>query len=406
MAAHNDTQPYDPTQRTATGNPLEILTLDDLRARHSSKWTRYPSDVLPLWVAEMDAVIAPEVVSAVTESLQAGDVGYPGREQFYQAAFASFALDTWGWRIPRTAMTLVPDVMHGIIEVLRAANTRHVVINTPVYPPFQGYPESMGITVTASPLTPHGRIDLDALDRDFTHADTYLLCNPHNPTGVAHTREELTKILELAHKHNITVIADEIHGPLTSPRADAQHGGPAFTPILSIDSPARVITVTSAAKGWHLAGFKAGLAIHNPPAADIIARIPGHVPDSVGKISIIAHSAALRDARDWLETIRHHIDDARTHFEALLAEHIPAARIYPADATYLAWVDMRDVRTASGTPLGDDPAQFILEHALVAVNPGHTFGEGGQGHARFNLATRRDILTEAVQRIATALAEH
>lgn len=404
MATHHDTSDYGSALTPATADPMELLTLDELRERHSMKWTRYPADVLPLWVAEMDAVVAQPVIDAVMTVLTTGDTGYPGRDRLLQDAFVGFAWDRWGWQVPVSSVSVVPDVMHGIVEVLRASKAQRVAITSPVYPPFRAYPEQEGMDVVDVPLTDAGRLDIPALAAAFEHVDVMLLCNPHNPSGVAHTVEELTALLDAAHAHGVLIIADEIHGPLTSVRADTAAGGSVFTPVLTVPTEAAVVTVTSAAKGWHLAGFKAGVAVHNDAAAPLMANLASHVADGVGFVSMVAHAAAFREGRDWLSAAQRHIDEARDVFGEALADLIPDAHLAPADATYLAWVDFRDVRTASGATLGQDPSEFFLKHARVAMNPGPSFGPGGAGFARVNLATRKDILVAAVTQMSEALA--
>ncbi|MFI9417289.1 MalY/PatB family protein [Streptomyces werraensis] len=387
-----------PHDASGEPNPLTALSLDRLRRRTSMKWRTYPEDVLPVWVAEMDVPLAEPVVRAVTDAMESGDTGYPAGTA-YAEALAAFAAKRWGWSglaVERTA--IVPDVMLGVVEMLRLVTGPGdpVVVNPPVYPPFYDFVRHVDRRVVEAPLGGDGRLDLDVLERAFRGAAggagraAYLLCSPHNPTGTVHTAEELTAVAALAERHGVRVVADEIHAPLVS-------GGARFVPYLSVPGGERGLSLMSASKAWNLAGLKAALAVAGPGAGDDLARMPevvGHGPSHVG---ILAHTAALRDATGWLDALLDGLDANRRLLTELLAEQLPAVRYRPGDATYLAWLDCR------GLGLGDDPAQVFLGRGRVALTSGPPFGTGGAGHARLNLATSPEVLTEAVRRMAAAV---
>ncbi|MFI5683254.1 MalY/PatB family protein [Streptomyces sp. NPDC051636] len=379
-------------------NPLRVLTLERLRRRTSMKWRTYPEDVLPLWVAEMDVPLAPAVVRAVTDALELGDTGYPAGTA-YAEALAAFAAERWGWdglAVERTA--IVPDVMLGVVEMLELVTGPGdpVIVNPPVYPPFFQFVTRMDRRVVEAPLGADLRIDLGVLEEAFRGAvagrrrAAYLLCSPHNPTGTVHTAGELAAVAALAERYGVRVVADEIHAPLVA-------AGVPFVPYLSVPGGERGLSLMSASKGWNLPGLKAALAVAGPGAAADLARLPeevGHGPSHVG---VIAHTAALRDGTGWLDALLAGLDDNRRLLARLLAEHLPAIRHRPAEATYLAWLDCR----ALG--LGDDPAEVFLERGRVALSSGIPFGTGGAGHVRLNLATSPEVVTEGVRRMAAAL---
>lgn len=370
-------------------NPFAALTLADLRERHSAKWRHYPSDVLPLWVAEMDVELAPPIAAALSALVASGDAGYPG-DVPYRAAFASFATDSWGWD-PSVARTReVASVISGytdaLLEAVGAGGT--VVVASPVYPPFYSYLAQAGITVVEAPLTTQLRLDLDALETAFAGASGFLLCNPHNPGGTVHTRAELEAVAVLAERHGVQVVSDEIHAPLV-------YAGETFTPYLAVDP--RGIAIHAASKGWSLAAIPAAVMTFGPDAAAALARYDAgkhHGPTYWGTV---AQTAAYMEGREWLADAVAGLDANRHLLGNLLAEHVPGARYHLPAATYLTWVDCRDLG------LGDNPAAAFLERGRVAFNPGHTFGTGGEGHVRINIATSPEILTEAVARMARAL---
>jgi cystathionine beta-lyase len=391
---HTDTD----TGARATDNPLRLLSLDRLRRRTSVKWRTYPADVLPLWVAEMDVPLAEPVARALTDAVALGDTGYPAGTG-YAEALAEFARKRWDWdglAVERTA--LVPDVMLGVVEMLKLLSGPDdpVVVNCPVYPPFYQFVRSLGRPVVEAPLGPDGRIDPQALQDAFGRAagggrrPVYLLCSPHNPTGTLHTAEELAGVARLARAHGVRVVADEIHAPIVA-------RGASFVPYLSVPGAQDGLSLMSASKAWNLAGLKAAVAVAGPEAADDLARLPEEVSHGPSHLGIIAHTAALRDGGDWLDALLAGLDENRRLLAGLLAEHLPAMRYEPAEATYLAWLDCR----ALG--LGDDPAAVFLDRGRVALNSGIPFGTGGAGFVRLNLATSPAILTEAVRRMASAL---
>ncbi|MER6612072.1 MalY/PatB family protein [Streptomyces xantholiticus] len=383
---------------SGAGNPLQQLSLEQLRRRTSMKWRTYPDDVLPLWVAEMDVPLAEPVARAITDAVTLGDTGYPAGTG-YAEALAEFASKRWDWdglAVEHTA--IVPDVMLGIVEMLKLVSGPNdpVIVNSPVYPPFYQFVGNMGRPIIEAPLGADGRIDFGTLEDAFGRAvaggdrPAYLLCSPHNPTGTLHTADELAYVAALARTYGVRVVADEIHAPIVAASAT-------FVPYLSVPGAQSGLSLMSASKAWNLAGLKAALAIAGPDAADDLAHIPeevGHGPSHVG---IIAHTAALRSGGDWLDALLAGLDGNRRLLAGLLAEHLPAMRYEPAPATYLAWLDCRSL------DLCGDPATVFLERGRVALTSGAGFGTGGAGFVRMNLATSAEVITEAVRRMAAAL---
>lgn len=375
-------------------NPLEELTLDELRERTSVKWRAYPPDVLPLFVAEMDVSVAPPVRRAVEAALERGDTGYPiGTD--YAEAFRDFAKERWGWTFDVGATALVADVMTGIARTLELLTDPGdaVVVNSPVYTPFYQFTEMIGRRVVESPLGPDLRIDLEHLEETFARVTAggsqraaYLLCSPHNPTGTVHTEAELTAVIELAMRHQVRIVVDEIHAPLVYP--GAQH-----VPFLSMPGAERAFCLVSASKAWNLAGIKSALAVAGEDAVADLRRLPEVVSHGASHLGVVAHAAALREGGLWLDNLVAGLAENRLRLGNLLEKHLPQVRYTVPDGTYLAWLDCRDLG------LGNDPADAFLESARVALVPGPAFGTGGDGHARLNFATSAEILEEAVRRM-------
>lgn len=377
--------------------PFEQLTLSQLRARTSEKWRAYSPEVLPLWVAEMDTLLAPEVVAAVTDALVTGDTGYASGTT-YQTAFALFAAARWGWQPDPEAIVTVADVMTGVRQSLLAATEPGdpVIVPSPVYPPFFYVAKALGRQVRAVPLTASHRLDLPAMADEMRRLPggrraAVLLCNPHNPTGTVHTRAELSELAGLAEAHGVTVVSDEIHAPLVPE-------GTAFVPYLAVPGSATALTITSASKSFNLAGLKAALVVPGERAGGLLAQFGAEVKYGASHLGVLSHTAALSRGDEWLDAVRRNIADNRAYFARALARAIPAARCAPGPATYLVWVDGTDLG------LGDDPAHEFLVQGQVAVSSGPTFGVGGSGHFRVNVATSREILDEAISRMAAVVA--
>ena len=379
-------------------NPLGELTLEQLRQRTSLKWRTYPPEVLPLWVAEMDVSLAAPVVRAMAEAVHRGDTGYPVGAD-YAEAMAGFAKQRWDWVLDPERSAIVADVMNGVVEVLKLATGPDdaVVVNSPVYTPFYQFVGHLGRRVVESPLDRNHRLDPVHLEETFARVTehgrraAYLLCNPHNPTGTVHTREELTAVVGLATRYGVRVVVDEIHAPLVY--ADSVH-----LPFLSLPGSENAFSLLSASKAWNLAGAKAALIVAGAEAAEDLARLPPEVAHGPSHLGVIGHAAALRDGQDWLAGLLAGLDDNRRLLARLLAEQLPEVGYRQPEGTYLAWLDCRALE------LEQDPAAVFLERGRVALVSGPLFGTGGEGRVRLNLATSPQILEEAVARMSSAVS--
>ncbi|MEW2117515.1 MalY/PatB family protein [Streptomyces sp. NPDC005474] len=396
-------------------DPLVQLSLEQLRRRTSLKWCAHPADVLPLWVAEMDVPLAPPVAEALRTAIDLGDTGYPYGSA-YAEALAGFAAERWGWdglRVEDTA--IVPDVMLGVVEVLRLVTGPGdaVVVCSPVYPPFYAFVAHDAREVVEARLGPDLRVDLAALEDAFVRARrdgrraAFLMSNPHNPTGVVHTRHELEAVAALAREHGVRVVSDEIHAPLVLP-------GAVFTPFLSVPGAENAFALVSASKAWNLAGLKAALAVAGSEAAAELRMLPEEVGHGPSHLGVIAHTAAFRAGGGWLDELLLGLDANRRLLGQLLDEHLPDVRYQRPEGTYLAWLDctwlgLHDERQGTEGPgvVSDlaGPAQMFLDEARVALSSGHVFGSGGEGHVRLNFGTSPAVLREAVLRMGRAVRD-
>ncbi len=378
---------------------LGSCSLETLRQRTSMKWRTYPPDVLPAFVAEMDFDLAAPIVEAAGAALAIGDCGY-GHKGRLGEAFAAFAGKRLRWPADPARVYAIPDVMTGVAEVVQAVTPpgSGVVINPPVYPPFFYRLRFAERRVVEAPLRrgDGGRydLDLDALEAALAAEDVraYLLCSPHNPAGRVWSRDQLAAVADLCQRHAVVLLVDEIHAPLAL--AGAEH-----VPFLSLDHEMteHAVAFTSASKAWNIPGLKCGVAIAGSP--DLAAVLDERWEALLaGQIGVLASIAAFEQSLPWLDALLAQLDENRTLLARLLAEHLPAVAYVPPEASFLAWLDGR----ALG--LGDDPAAAFIKRGRVALSPGPGFGPQGRGFARLNIGTSPALITEAVRRMAAAIA--
>lgn len=380
---------------------FDRISLDDLRGRHSEKWSTYPAEVLPVWVAEMDYPVAEPIERVLRQALEKSDVGYPrdALDEGVPEAFARRMSERFSWSPDPSRVELLADVMQGMYLAVDALTEKEtaVVIQTPIYPPFLLAAAENHREIVENRLvhTATGyQIDFDALERDIPpHARMFFLCNPHNPIGRAFTHDELARIGEIACREDLIVVSDEIH-------ADLVYDGGRHIPFATLapEVAERTLTVTSATKAFNIPGLR--LAVAHFGSEDMqraFNRLPARARGGIGLLGIYATLAAWQEGEPWLDHVRAYLADRRTQLGHLLADKIPEILYRPPEATYLAWLD------CSRLELRSDPATVFREQGQVALSPGPNFGNGYEAFARLNFATSAALLSEAVDRMARAI---
>lgn len=383
-----------------SGLPWAQLTPEHLRAERSSiKWRRFAPDVLPMFVAEMDFAVAPEVRGALRRAIEASDIGYIDGPGELSPAFASFAKQRWGWEVPPAHIHLATDVATAVVEGLRVfrPNGGRLVLPTPTYPGFFEMLQEIPFEVIEVPLllgSGPATLDLARIEDEFARgANSFVLCNPHNPHGVPFHREELSALADLAARYDVFVMSDEIHAPLT-------HRGATFHPFAPIAAAAGALaaTGTSASKGWNIAGAKCAMLIAaDERANEVLQHLPPEVITRTSILGLHASIAAFTEGVDWLDRAITQIEANQSLFTALVEQRLPDIGYLPGSAGYIAWLDLRQAG------LGDRPAKRILDDAKVALNDGRFFGAGGNGFARLNLAAAPETIVRGVDRIASLI---
>lgn len=379
------------------------LPLDRRAAADCRKWNRYPADVLPLWVADMDFAVPRPVLEALRARVDHAAFGYAAATPALIEAIVAMLERRHGWRVAPEAIVMLPGVEPGFNMALRGLLEPGdgVVIQTPVYAPLRAAPGHWGLRRVEVPLAATADdigADLPALTAALGALDTraLLLCNPHNPTGKVYARAELAAIAQACLANDVLIVSDEIHCDLVLDGDARRH-----VPIAALapEIAARSVTLMSASKTYNVAGLKAAFAIV-PDAAlrQRVAAARGGMVDSVNLMGLAATQAALTGCEAWRRALVAYLGANRDFLTREIARRFPAIGFRPPQASFLAWLDCRKLA------LGVDPQTFFLEHARVALSPGGEFGPLGEGHVRLNFGCRRATLAEALDRMAAALA--
>ena len=365
----------------------------------SEKWNKYRDrDIIPLWVADMDFRSPPAVIQALHERVEHGVFGYTYPEEELIRVVQAALLRDYGWQVDEEWLVWLPGLVCGLNVLCRAIGEAgdDVLTMTPVYPPFMTAPVLTERTVSKVPLTcAHGRWvpDFAALEEAVTpHTRLLLICNPHNPVGRAWDRDELLRFAEIAERHNLVIGSDDIHSELildTSIR---------HLPIatLSEEIARRTITLLAPSKTYNIPGLGCSLAIIGDPA--LRARFRKAMGRLVPHLNLFAYTAAeavYRDGEPWRAALLDYLRANRDLVEREIAA-MPGLSMTHVEATYLAWIDARDIGV-------ENPGRWF-EEAGVGLSDGADFG--APGFVRLNFGCRRSLLEEALRRMRQALERH
>jgi cystathionine beta-lyase len=348
----------------------------------------------------MDFKVAPAIQAAVMQLADTQDYGYGQQTDTAPLleAFSDWMARRHGWRPDPTLAHVNADVLQGLVATILAFTEPGdgIIVQTPIYPPFLRLIAETGRRLVENPLVDDASrfvVDLDGLEQAAARASMIIVCNPHNPTGRVLERGELEGIASIAARHNLTIIADEIHQDLVYPPA-------AHIPLETIAAAAeRTVTVTSATKGFNIAGLRTSISHFGSVALKekFDRLIPERLIGAPNRVGVAATIAAWCQSDDWLEAVMLYLDRNRKRVaewtaHANLGHHLP-------ESTYLAWIDCRGLDLAEGVT----PQQHFLDHAKVALSDGLDFGEAGRGHVRLNFATSAEILDEILNRLSSAI---
>ncbi len=363
----------------------------DRRASDSIKWSKYAGrDVLPLWVADMDFAAPPAVLERLQQRLSHGVFGYGGAWPALTEAVLAHLEDEYQWRVEPEWLVWLPGLVTGLNVACRAVDG-DVLTATPIYPPFLSAPHFSGRALHRVELAcpdGHWQWDKNALFATSTASRLFLLCHPHNPVGRCWSREELLELAAFAAARDLIVCSDEIHCGLILD-ADKRH-----IPFASLspDAAQRSITLMAPSKTFNIPGLGCAFAVI--PDAGLRRRferaMAGIVPH-VNVLGLAACEAAYRDCSDWHRELIAYLAGNRDRVEAAV-NALPGAKMSHVEATYLAWIDVRELGLAK-------PAAHFEAHGL-GLSDGADFG--APGWLRLNFGCTRATLDAALERFSKA----
>ncbi|MDO1585343.1 MalY/PatB family protein [Rhizobium oryzicola] len=370
----------------------------DRKGTGSSKWSKFSSDVLPMWVADMDFPAAPEIIEAISHRLSHPLLGYGVAREELKAQIVSDMEAKYGWAITADDIVFLPGVEPGFNMALKAMLQPGdgVLVQTPVYRPMLNAPGHWGMVRNEAPLTlgDNGyQVDLAGFETQLSKSKAFLFCHPHNPSGKVFTREELQAMATLCAKHDTLIISDEIHCELLF---DGRTHIPTAT--LSDDAKNRTITLMAASKTYNIAGLKTAFAIiQNKEIRDKFAASRLGMVDSVNVLGLEATLAAFQRGLTWKSAMLTYLQANRDYLVAEVKRRFPEIRMVAPEGTFLAWLD------CSALNLGPDAQAYFLEHGKVGFSAGWEFGEAYGQFIRLNFGCPRSLLEDGLNRMQRAL---
>ncbi|MFX3631711.1 MAG: MalY/PatB family protein [Candidatus Pristimantibacillus sp.] len=365
-----------------------------------NKMLGFESDgVLPLWVADMDFRAPQPVIDALIKRVEHGIFGYSAPLDEYYAALTWWQKSRHNWDIQTEWVTTTPGIVPGLNFFIRALSDEgdKIIIQEPVYYPFRTTVENNNRIVANNPLiVDNGKyvMDYDHLEQLAQDPSTkmLILCSPHNPMGIVWSSDELRKLGEICNKHQVIVIADEIHNDLILP------GNKHVTyALLGEEFANNAVICTAPSKTFNLAGMQtSNIIIPNPSIKEKIdLELKKSSIGGLNLFGIVATTAAYtEEGAEWLNQLLTYLDSNAEFINHFVQERMPHVKFVKPQGTYLAWLDFKDTSILEGLE------KKIVEEAKVLLDGGSWFGAGGEGYMRINFACPRPILAEALERIA------
>jgi cystathionine beta-lyase len=388
---------------------MSLYNFDEIvprRGSYSAKWTVYPEDVLPLWVADMDFVSPREVIERLHQRVDEGVFGYTMDSPELRESLVERMKTLYQWEIHTEDLVFIPGMVLALNLVASVVGKPGdgILMQTPVYGPFLSIPPErnrFAVTVDLAPM-PTGKhtftyaIDFKAFEKAITRQTSlFYLCNPHNPAGRAMRREELEELAELCLKNHITICSDEIH-------CDLLIGNAKHIPIASLspEIARQTITLMAPSKTFNMPGLGCSVAIvQNKDLRRQLENAARGMGVHVNLMGLEAATAAYQHGDVWLKEVLAYLKQGRDKTVSYIEKNIPVLKTTVPEATYLMWIDARDL------PLPPEMSayDFFLKEAKVALNPGTFFGTGYENYVRLNFAAPHQIVQEALERMKEAV---
>ena len=389
---------------------FEFNRVVERRGTHAAKWDNLAklsgikaSDAIPMWVADMDFPAPPGVTEVLTTEIQRAVHGYYADTGTWAAALADWMARRHGLQVDPAWVSPTPGIVSGLGLILQAVTEPgdEVVLFPPVYHAFRKIilaNERRALDVQLIETNKRYVMDLDTLREKLTpRTKIVFISSPHNPGGTVWSADELRALATFCAEHNLILVSDEIHCDLVF--EGARH---IPTMVAAPEIADRLITCVAATKTFNLAGAHVGACITSNPEMKkrLDARIAASGLASYNGFGMLATEAAWRTGEAWLDALLPYLAESRDVFDARIEAAAPGARSMPLASTYLAWVDF----SGTGLPPKEISAR-VKERARIFASPGEQFGPGGETWLRFNIATPRPILDEALDRLEDAFQD-
>ena len=375
----------------------------DRRASGSVKWGRYPADVIPMWVADMDFAVPPAISEALKRRLEHPVFGYEWPSPRLSGAVVAWLDKQYAWKVKPEDIVFLPGLVSGTNLVMRAFGHLgdEAIVFTPSYPPFLSAPSNNGMATKAVRLaqsTVNGNdrydIDFDAFGHAFSaRTAVYIHCHPHNPTGREYTPDEMTRLAQMCLERNVLICSDEIH-------CDLMLDGRKHVPMASLspEIAQNTVTLMAPSKTFNVPGLGCAFAVvQNPRLRQRMANAEAGIVPHVNALGLVACETAFTECDAWLADLQAYLAANRDAMLEFVARRMPHVGINVPEATYLAFLDF------SRAHITGNPYTFFLEKAKVALNDGSTFGPGYANYARLNFGCPRAQLMETLERMAAVL---
>jgi len=370
--------------------------------KYEPAWRGRPSDVLPLWVADMDFAAPPCVQEALMQRAEHGIFGYSEPDAEYFDVMQKWFEERFNWNIERDWLAITPGVVNALYIAIRAYTKPGdgVVIQQPVYYPFESSIKKTGRQLLVNELIlKDGRytIDFQDFEEKIKKSKLFIMCNPHNPVGRVWEKDELIRMGEICLRHGVIVVADEIHEDFIF----SGHQHLVFA-ALNADFARIAITCTSPSKTFNLAGLlHANIFISNET-------LRGKFKDEYEQIGIgqpgimglITCKAAYQSGAEWLDELMEYLAQNMLILKTYLSDHIPKIKFIEPEGTYLAWLDCRELGLSA-----QELDEAVTHKGKLWLNAGYTFGKGGKGFERINVACPRSVLHRALEQLKNVETE-
>lgn len=359
-------------------------------------------DVIPMWIADMDFRVAPEIMKEIQRIGEQGAYGYQFLSEKYYTSVINWMKRRHHYEVTREEIIYVPNVVLGLKFGIEAVSDPEdeIIILTPVYGPFYRIVKNSNRILVESPMkneSGYYTMDFEDLEsRIHEKTKAVMLCNPHNPSGRVWTKEELKQLVDICIKHNLYIISDDIHSELVT--KEHTH---TFVGLISEEARERSIILTSPSKAFNLAGIHlANCLISNEELREKYKKVSEESFAAENSVFVEAVLTAAYDkSEDWLDELNHYIENNVDYFVSGIKESIPQLEVYKPEGTYLVWVNFSE----TGIPK-DEIKDYLLKECKIAVNEGEFFGKEGAGYVRFNLACPRKNVEMALERLKEKLS--